>query len=80
MMWRRYGEYLNGLKDEAYRDTVFDYVTQEDTPRPLMYQLDLLRKTGFRRIEFLHKTSVFISEDGPRYPVSDRYANCCVRL
>ena len=59
MMWRRYGEYLIGLKDEAYRDTVFAYVTQEDTPRPLMYQLDLLRKVGFRQVEILHKTSVF---------------------
>jgi tRNA (cmo5U34)-methyltransferase len=59
MMWRRYGEYLVGLKDEAYRDTVFAYVTREDTPRPLMYQLDLLRKVGFRQIEVLHKTSVF---------------------
>ena len=59
MMWRRYGDYLVGLKDEAYRDTVFAYVTQEDTPRPLMYQLDLLRKVGFRQVEILHKTSVF---------------------
>jgi tRNA (cmo5U34)-methyltransferase len=59
MMWRRYGEYLVGLKDEAYRDTVFDYVNQEDSPRPLMYQIDLLRRVGFRQVEILHKTSVF---------------------
>lgn len=59
MMWRRYGEYLAGLKDEAYRDAVFAYVTKEDTPRPLMYQLDLLRKVGFRQVEVLHKNSVF---------------------
>jgi tRNA (cmo5U34)-methyltransferase len=59
MMWRRYGDYLVGLKDEAYRDTVFAYVGQEDTPRPLMYQIDLLRKVGYRQIEILHKTSVF---------------------
>lgn len=59
MMWQRYGDYLVGLKDEAYRDTVFAYVTQEDTPKPLMYQLDLLRKVGFRQVELLHKTSVF---------------------
>jgi tRNA (cmo5U34)-methyltransferase len=59
LMWRRYGEYLVGLKDEAYRDTVFAYVTQEDTPRPLMYQIELLRKVGFRQVEILHKTNVF---------------------
>lgn len=59
MMWQRYGEYLIELKSEAYRDTVFAYVTQEDTPKPLMYQLDLLRKVGCRQVEVLHKTSVF---------------------
>jgi tRNA (cmo5U34)-methyltransferase len=59
VMWRRYGEYLTGLKDAAYRDAVFAYVAQEDTPRPLMYQLDLLRKVGFRQVEILHKNSVF---------------------
>ena len=35
LMWRRYGEYLTRLKDEAYRDHVFAYVEKEDTPRPL---------------------------------------------
>ena len=31
------------------------YVEQEDTPRPLVYQLDLLRKVGFAQVEVLHK-------------------------
>ena len=59
LMWRRYGEYLVGLKDEAYREKVFAYIEQEDTPRPLLYQLDLLRQVGFREVEVLHKTSCF---------------------
>jgi tRNA (cmo5U34)-methyltransferase len=59
LMWRRYGEYLTQLKDEAYRDQVFAYVTQEDTPRPLMFQLDLLRTVGFNKVELLHKHSCF---------------------
>ena len=59
LMWKRYGEYLSALKDEAYRDHVFNYIAQEDTPRPLMYQLDLLRDTGFRQVEILHKNSCF---------------------
>src|SRR4051812_24397889 len=41
LMWERYGGYLSALKDEAYRDHVFAYVEQEDTPRPLTFQLDL---------------------------------------
>ena len=59
LMWRRYGEYLTRLKDEAYRDHVFAYVEKEDTPRPLLFQLDLLRQVGFAQVEVLHKNVCF---------------------
>ena len=59
LMWERYGEYLLQFKGEEYREQVFGYIAQEDTPRPLMYQLDLLREVGFNRLEILHKNSVF---------------------
>lgn len=59
LMWERYGAYLTQLKDETYRDHVFDYVRQEDSPRPLMFQLDLLRSVGFSDVEILHKNSCF---------------------
>ena len=59
MMERRYGEYLTHLKNEAYRDHVFAYVEKEDTPRSLMFQLDLLREVGFSQVEVLHKNSCF---------------------
>ena len=59
MMWARYGEYLSKLKNDTYRDAVFAYIEKEDTPRPLVFQLDMLRKAGFDRIEILHKNSVF---------------------
>jgi tRNA (cmo5U34)-methyltransferase len=58
-MWERYGEYLTALKDAAYRDHVFAYVEQEDTPRPLTFQLDLLREVGFAQAEVLHKNVCF---------------------
>jgi len=61
MMWKRYGDYLAGLKDEAYRDSVFAYVEKEDTPKPLVYQLELLRQAGFDRIDVLHKNGPFAS-------------------
>jgi tRNA (cmo5U34)-methyltransferase len=64
MMRDRYGQYLTALKGEAYREQVFAYVEQEDTPRPLMFQLDLLRKSGFREVEILHKNSVFAAFGG----------------
>lgn len=59
LMWQRYGAYLADLEDEAYRDHVFAYIAREDTPRPLTYQLDLLRRVGFREVEVLHKHSCF---------------------
>jgi tRNA (cmo5U34)-methyltransferase len=62
--WRRYGEHLSGLKDERYRDEVFAYVEKEDTPRPLAYQLELLRQAGFRSIDVLHKRVCFAAFGG----------------
>ena len=59
LMWHRYGEYLTALKDETYRDAVFAYVAKEDTPRSVMFQLDLLRTVGFSDVEILHKNSCF---------------------
>lgn len=59
LMWNRYGQYLTGLKDEAYRDHVFAYIDKEDTQRPLMFQLDMLREVGFGQVEVLHKSSCF---------------------
>jgi len=59
MMWRRYGDYLSAFKGDEYRDQVFTYIDQEDTPVPLMYQIDMLREVGFRDVELLHKNSCF---------------------
>ena len=59
VMWERYGEYLAGLKNAEYRDHVFAYIEAEDTPRPLVWQLALLLRTGFRDVEILHKNSCF---------------------
>lgn len=59
MMWHRYGVYLTSLKDAQYRDEVFRYIDQEDSPRSVTYQMDLLRKVGFDQLEILHKNSCF---------------------
>ena len=59
LMWNRYGEYLRQLKGDEYRKEVFAYIEFEDTPRPLLFQTDLLRETGFSQIEVLHKNSCF---------------------
>jgi tRNA (cmo5U34)-methyltransferase len=64
MMWDRYGDYLASLKNEVYRDEVFAYIAREDSPKPLMYQLDLMRRVGFQDVDVLHKNSVFAAFGG----------------
>ncbi|HEY2251031.1 MAG TPA: class I SAM-dependent methyltransferase, partial [Planctomycetaceae bacterium] len=59
LMHEKYGEYLTRLKDKTYRDQVFAYVAKEDTPRPLMFQLDVLRQAGFVHVDVLHKNLCF---------------------
>lgn len=59
MMWRRYSDYLEAVGGEAYRETVFAYIDREDSPRPVTYQLELLRRAGFAAVELLHKNATF---------------------
>jgi tRNA (cmo5U34)-methyltransferase len=59
LMWERYGEYLRSLAGEKFKNKVFQYVDKEDSPRPVTYQLDLLRKAGFAHVEVLHKNACF---------------------
>lgn len=55
----KYGAYLETIGGEAYRDKVFDYIAYEDTPRSLTYQVELLKKVGFKVVEVLHKNLCF---------------------
>jgi tRNA (cmo5U34)-methyltransferase len=66
LVWRRYGDYLESLRGAAYRDEVFAYIEREDTPRSLVYQLDLLRRVGFLKVEVLHKNGCFAAFGGVR--------------
>ena len=57
----KYGAFLTNLQNEVYRDHVFAYIEHEDTPRPLIYQLNLLAEVGFKDIDVLHKNLCFAS-------------------
>ena len=59
LMWQRYGDYLQSLGGAEYRQKVFDYIKQEDSPRSLKFQMQLLRESGFKNYDILHRTSVF---------------------
>ncbi len=64
MMQDRWGDYLSDFKGDDYRDHVFAYVAQEDTPRPLLFQTDLMRRTGFAHIDVLHINTLFAAFGG----------------
>jgi len=59
MMDRLYIEYLDALGGPKYRQDVLAYIEKEDTPKPLVFQLELLRAVGFRTIEVLHQNGCF---------------------
>lgn len=59
MMWERYGAYLSALGGDSCRDKVFADIDREDSPRPVTYQLDLLRRVGFGHVELLNKNACF---------------------
>jgi tRNA (cmo5U34)-methyltransferase len=58
-IWEKYGDYLENLGGKEYRQKVLDYVSKEDSPRSLNYQLELMKKIGFRNTEILHKNLCF---------------------
>jgi tRNA (cmo5U34)-methyltransferase len=59
LMWKRYADYLKGIGGKTYQENVFEYIEKEDTPRSVMYQLDLMKKIGFSTVDVLHKNSCF---------------------
>ena len=60
----KYRAYLETLGGPEYGQKVFDYIEYEDTPRSISYQLDLLKKAGFKETEILHKNSCFAAFGG----------------
>jgi len=61
---KRWADYLESVDGPAYRDRVMNYVDREDTPRPIGYQLDLLRNAGFTDIDILAVDTRFAAFGG----------------
>lgn len=59
LMWRRYADYLTSQGGRGYQQEVFSYIDKEDSPRPVTFQLELMKKVGFQTTEILHKNSCF---------------------
>lgn len=74
LMTKRYGRYLVEVGDELeyggeeFRDAVFEEIEVQDTPRPLLYQTELLRDVGFSTVEVLHLDTCFATFGGERAP------------
>jgi tRNA (cmo5U34)-methyltransferase len=64
LMRQSHGRHLVSLGGEPYRTEIFGNIEREDTPRPVTYQLDLLRQVGFSRVDLLHKNSRFAAFGG----------------
>ncbi len=64
LIWGKYGDYLEEIGGKDYRQKVFDYIEKEDSPRSLNYQLDLMKKVGFKQTEILHKNMCFAAFGG----------------
>ena len=58
-IWESYGDYLENIDGKEYRKKVLDYVEKEDSPRSMTYQLELMKKVGFKKTEILHKNMCF---------------------
>ena len=58
-MLKRYVNYLERIRGREYIRKVLDYIAREDTPRSINYQLDLMKKVGFRSVKILHKNMCF---------------------
>lgn len=54
-----YAEFLEKLGGNDFKENVFNYIEKEDTPRSVNFQLELLKKVGFREVEVLHKNMCF---------------------
>ncbi len=57
--WERYGDYLESVDGKEYRKKVFEYIEKEDSPRSMTYQLELMKKIGFKKTEISHKNMCF---------------------
>lgn len=60
----RYANYLEELGGAEYREKVLTYIDAEDSPRSVAYQLELMKKAGFRYVDVLHKNACFAAFGG----------------
>jgi tRNA (cmo5U34)-methyltransferase len=61
LMLARYAKHLESIGGVEYRDKVLAYCDEEDSPRSVKYQFDMLAKAGFTDYDVLHKNALFVA-------------------
>jgi tRNA (cmo5U34)-methyltransferase len=61
IMQSRYSEYLENVGGPEMPDKVFAYIDEEDSPRSVKFQFDMLAKAGFADFDVLHKNALFVA-------------------
>jgi tRNA (cmo5U34)-methyltransferase len=64
VLWARYGQYLETQGGVSYRERIFANIAEEDTPRSVGYQMQLLTQVGFKHVELIHKHACFAAFGG----------------
>jgi len=59
LMEESHAGHLLAVGGAAFKDEIFANIAREDSPRPVTFQLELLRRVGFQMIDVLHKSSRF---------------------
>ncbi|MDR0747277.1 MAG: class I SAM-dependent methyltransferase, partial [Helicobacteraceae bacterium] len=62
--WECYEKYLKKIGGNEYSQKVLDYIEKEDSPRSINYQIELMKRIGFRSTEILHKNICFAAFGG----------------
>lgn len=60
----RYAKHLEELGGAEYREKVLAYIYAEDSPRSVTYQLELMKRVGFKYTDILHKNASFAGFGG----------------
>ncbi|WP_435135819.1 class I SAM-dependent methyltransferase [Formosa sp. A9] len=64
LIWDKYGDYLEAIGGQDYKNKVLDYIAKEDSPRSIIYQLELMTSVGFSNVDILHKNLCFAAYGG----------------
>jgi tRNA (cmo5U34)-methyltransferase len=64
VLWDNFSDFLVRQGGDELKKWVFEQMEIEDTPRSIAFQTELLKKSGFKHTEILHKNMIFAAFGG----------------